>query len=94
MSPESIPTFPRGVKYHFNAAREAWVLLAPERAFLPDETGQMILSAVDGLRSVREIANDIATLFDAPVAVVEADILEMLQDLALRGVVQDKGTAA
>jgi pyrroloquinoline quinone biosynthesis protein D len=91
MIPESIPAFPRGVKYRFDAIRSAWVVLSPERVFLPDETGQAILSAVDGRRTVRAIASELAPRFDAPLAVIEADILEMLSDLALSGVVHDKG---
>lgn len=93
MIQESIPVFPRGVTYRFNAARSAWVVLTPERVFLPDEIGQAILSTIDSMRTVREIAGELAARFSAPLAVVEADVLEMLSDLAVRGVVQDKGTA-
>jgi pyrroloquinoline quinone biosynthesis protein D len=94
MIPESIPAFPRGVKYRFDAARSAWVVLSPECVFLPDETAQAVLSAVDGRRSVRDIADQLAARFEAPLAVIEADVLEMLDDLARSGVVQDKGAVA
>jgi coenzyme PQQ biosynthesis protein PqqD len=94
MIPDSIPAFPRGVKYRFDTARSAWVVLTPERAFLPDDTCQAILSAIDGRRSVREIAGALAARFDAPPGEIEADVLEMLSDLAARGVVQDRGAVA
>ena len=94
MIPESIPAFPRSVKYRFDAVRSAWVVLSPERVFLPDETAQAILSAIDGTCTVREIAHRLAARFDAPLAVIEADVLEMLSDLAVSGVVQDKGAVA
>jgi pyrroloquinoline quinone biosynthesis protein D len=94
MIPESIPAFPRGVKYRFDAVRLAWVVLSPERVFLPDETAQAILAAVDGRRSVRDIAAQLAARFEAPLAVIEADVLDMLDDLARSGVVQDKGAVA
>ncbi len=94
MIPESIPAFPRGVKYRFDAVRSAWVVLSPERVFLPDETAQAVLAAVDGRRSVRDIADQLAARFEAPLAVIEADVLEMLDDLARSGVVQDKGAVA
>jgi pyrroloquinoline quinone biosynthesis protein D len=94
MTPDSIPAFPRGVKYRLDAARSAWVVLTPERVLMPDETGQAILSAVNGARTVREIVGELAARFDAPLAVIEADVLEMLKDLAVRGVVQDKGAVS
>jgi pyrroloquinoline quinone biosynthesis protein D len=91
MIPESIPAFPRGVKYRYDAARSAWVVLSPERVLLPDETGQAILSAVDGKRTVSEIARQLAARFDAPFMEIEADVLELRGAWALSGVVQDKG---
>jgi pyrroloquinoline quinone biosynthesis protein D len=42
---------------------------------------------VDGARSVRDIAEALATRFAAPREEIEADVGEMLRDLAERGVV-------
>jgi pyrroloquinoline quinone biosynthesis protein D len=46
----SVPSFRRGVKFRFDAVREAWVLLAPEKLFMPDEIAVEILKLVDGAR--------------------------------------------
>lgn len=94
MIPDSIPVFPRGVRYRFDAVRSAWVVLTPERALLPDETAQAILGAIDGAQSVREIAAALAARYQAPLAVIEADVLALLSDLAARGVVRDRGAPA
>jgi pyrroloquinoline quinone biosynthesis protein D len=61
-------------------------VLAPERAFVPDDVALEVLKLVDGARSVRDIAEALAARFDAPREVIEADITEMLRDLAERGV--------
>ena len=63
------------------------MVLAPERAFVPDDTALEVLKLVDGARSVGAIADALAARFDAPREVIEADVLEMLRDLAERGVV-------
>lgn len=94
MTPGSVPQFPRGIKYRFDAARQAWVLLTPERAILPDETAQAILGALDGQRSLGAIVALLAERYAAPTAVIEADVLELLNDLEGRGIVVDRGAAA
>ena len=54
---------------------------------MPDEVALEVLRLVDGARSVRDIAEALATRFAAPREEIEADIAEMLRDLAERGVV-------
>ena len=87
MDAAAVPSFRRGVRLREDAARGRWVVLAPERAFVPDDTALEVLKLVDGARSVREIADALAARFDAPREVIEADVVEMLRDLAERGVV-------
>lgn len=83
-----MPRLGVGMKFRFDSVRSAWVVLGPERLFLPDEHAVEVLKLVDGARSVTDIATLLAGRFDAPVAVIEADILPMLQDLAARGAVR------
>lgn len=83
----SVPTFVRGVKYRFDPRRAAWVVLTPERVILPDETAQAVLSEIDGARSLGVIVDDLAARYQAPRAVIAADVGELLDDLATRGVV-------
>ena len=48
----SVPSLPRGVKLRFDKARDAWVLLAPERVFMPDQIAVEILKRCDGQASL------------------------------------------
>ncbi|WP_417723185.1 pyrroloquinoline quinone biosynthesis peptide chaperone PqqD [Salipiger sp.] len=66
MSPDAIPTLPRGVRLHHDRVRNAWVLLAPERAITLDAVGHAILSRIDGTRSLGEITADLAQSYNAP----------------------------
>lgn len=89
MSDEAaIPLFAAGVKFRFDALRQAWVVLAPERLFLPDEQAVEILKLVDGARSLGGIIDSLATRFDAPRSLIAGDVATMLQDLADKGVLR------
>ena len=87
MDAAAVPRFPRGVRLREDTARGRWVVMAPERAFVPDDIALEVLKLVDGARSVGDIADVLAARFAAPREVIEADITEMLRDLAERGVV-------
>ncbi|MGB3243551.1 MAG: pyrroloquinoline quinone biosynthesis peptide chaperone PqqD [Sulfitobacter sp.] len=66
MELSDIPALPRGVRIHRDKVREAWVLLAPERAVTLDSVGHAILSEVDGTRSFGEITDTLAARYNAP----------------------------
>lgn len=82
-----VPRFRRGVKLRFDAARGQWVLLAPERAFVPNEIAAEILQLVDGERAIADIAALLAEKFSAPLDVVLQDTASVLADLAARGAI-------
>jgi pyrroloquinoline quinone biosynthesis protein D len=84
----AVPVFAAGVKFRFDALRQAWVVLAPERLFLPDEQAVEILKLVDGARSLGVIIDGLATRFDAPRGLIAGDVAAMLGDLADKGVVR------
>jgi pyrroloquinoline quinone biosynthesis protein D len=84
----STPRFARGVKFRHDPVRDAWVVLAPERLFLPDEHALAVLQLVDGERSVEVIVNLLAQQFAAPAQVITADVVSMLQELADKGVLE------
>jgi pyrroloquinoline quinone biosynthesis protein D len=86
----SVPKLPRHVKFRFDETRQKWILLAPERLLLPDETAVAILERVDGARSVGDIVAALAAAYDAPAAEIETDVIAMLQDLADKGFVVDE----
>jgi len=82
IGPESRPALPRHVRLRYDKARTSWVVLAPERALLVDETGAEILKRVDGRASVAEIIAALAAEYDAPPAEIGTDVTAFLQELA------------
>jgi pyrroloquinoline quinone biosynthesis protein D len=83
----SVPRLGRGMKLREDKARGQWVLLGPERMFVPDEVALEVLRLVDGVRSVDAMADDLAARFAAPREEIFADVTAMLDDLSARGVV-------
>ena len=83
----SVPRLPRHVRFRHDRTRDRWVLLAPERVLVPDETAVAVLSLVDGARSVSNIADELARTYAAPAEVILSDSLVLLQDLADKGFV-------
>jgi pyrroloquinoline quinone biosynthesis protein D len=82
---ELVPALPRGVKLRFDQARNAWVLLAPERVLMPDPIAVEILQRCDGKRSVGSVIDDLAATFTSERAQIETDVVAFLQDLADKG---------
>ena len=85
------PTLPRHVKFRFDEPRQAWVILAPERVLAPDETAVEVLQLCDGTRLVGDIVDLLAQKYAAERALIAADIIVMLQDLADKGFLVDAG---
>jgi pyrroloquinoline quinone biosynthesis protein D len=85
LAEDTVPKLATGVKFRFDQVRGAWVLLAPERLFQPDEIAVEILKLVDGQRTVGGIADTLALRFEAPRALIAADVAALLQDLGDRG---------
>ena len=88
MSDEAVtPRFRRGVRFRFDEIRQAWILLAPEKLFTPEGTAVEILKRVDGARTLGEIIDDLAGVFQAPRDLIANDVEAMLRDLAAKGAV-------
>jgi pyrroloquinoline quinone biosynthesis protein D len=87
MTPESIPRLARGMKLREDKARNQWVVLGPERMYVPDEIALEIIRLLDGTRSLATIADDLAARYAAPRDEILADIATLLDDLAAKGVV-------
>ncbi len=85
IGPDAIPKLKQGVKFRFDKARDAWILLAPERLFMPDEVAVEVLKRVDGVSTVAVIVDDLAAAFNAPREEIESDVLGMLEDLSRKG---------
>ncbi|MBP0446486.1 pyrroloquinoline quinone biosynthesis peptide chaperone PqqD [Roseomonas sp. SSH11] len=87
IAPATIPRFARGMRLREDPARSRWVVVGPERLFVPDDIALEILRLMDGARSVDAIVDDLAARFDAPREAIAADVLAMLDDLRAKGVV-------
>jgi len=78
--------FPKHVKFRHDQTRGRWVVLAPERLLLPDETAIEIMKLIDGERSVAAIIDDLVRRFEAPREVIATDVTALLQDLVDKGI--------
>ena len=85
VSEESRPVLPRHTRLKFDETRQVWVILAPERVLAPDEIAVEVLQLCDGLRSVGEIADQLAAKYAADRDTILTDVIGMLQDLADKG---------
>lgn len=90
MSPGAVPFFPRGVRCAQDRVRGGPVLLGPERVLMLDRIGTEVLGRVNGMQSIRAISEDLARSFSAPLDQIEGDVLEYLQDLAEKRLVEFK----
>ena len=85
---ECKPALPKHIKMRHDAGRGRWILLAPERVFEPDDTAVEVLKLCDGVRSVAAIAEQLAKDYNAPITEIQGDIVQMVQDLADKGVLR------
>ena len=85
VSEQSRPKLPRHAKLKFDATREVWVILAPERVLAPDEIAVEVLQLCDGVRSVAIMVDELAAKYAAPREAILTDVIAMLQDLADKG---------
>jgi pyrroloquinoline quinone biosynthesis protein D len=80
------PRFAPGARLHHDRARDRWVVMAPERMFVPDETALEVLRLIDGTLDLDGIIDALAKKFDAPRDVIAVDVRAMAEDLQARGV--------
>ena len=76
---------PRHARLKFDETRQVWVILAPERVLAPDEIAVEVLQLCDGVRSVADMADQLAAKYAAPREAILTDVIGMLQDLADKG---------
>ena len=89
MSPPSealVPKFATGVRLKYDEVRSCWVLLAPERVMIPDETALEILRRCDGKASLGAIIDELAAGYDADRQVIAEDVCRMVDELAEKGI--------
>jgi len=86
---KAVPRLKPHVRLQFNEARGQWIVQAPERVLMPDEIAISVLKRCDGTANIAVIAASLAREYDAPPETVEKDVLEMLQELAEKGIIDD-----
>ena len=75
------------IVFRFDATRQRWIMMAPERLMLPDEQAVEILKLVDGVRSLGGIIDELAARFNAPRDLIRNDVAAMLGDLGDKGAI-------
>src|ERR1700731_995983 len=85
VSEASRPVLPRHTKLKYDATRQRWVILAPERVLAPDEIAVEVLQLCDGVRSVEQMIDQLAEKYTAERGAISGDVIAMLQDLADKG---------
>jgi pyrroloquinoline quinone biosynthesis protein D len=85
VSEASRPVLPRHARLQFDATRQVWVILAPERVLAPDEIAVEVLQLCDGVRSVAEMVDHLSQKYTADRGAIATDVIAMLQDLADKG---------
>lgn len=83
----SRPALSPHVRMRHDPTRGGWVLLGPERVLMLDDTAAEILKLCDGAASIALIAGQLAERYAAPLAQVQGDVIEMLQNLRDKGMV-------
>jgi pyrroloquinoline quinone biosynthesis protein D len=85
-----VPERPRlapGVRLHFDATREAWVLLGPERVLEMEGPASEILRRCDGSRTIAQIVDELAVLYTADRTEIAGDVTDMLAELVTKRMV-------
>lgn len=82
MKNSCVPSLPRGVRLQYDKVRETYVLLGPERTVILDDISHIILSQLDGKRSIGMICAELAATYTAPIEQITKDTLALLTDLA------------
>lgn len=83
-----IPAFGPDVSLRFDADSKAWVLLSPNKRYLPNEVAAEILQLVDGARPIDSMLDLLAERYTAPRVQIAKDVLPVLEDLAGQGVLE------
>ena len=88
MAEDAVPHLAPGVRLKFDEARQCWVVLAPERVVMPDETALEILRRCDGETSLGAIIDALAADYEAPRETIAADVRELMGELTRNGILR------
>jgi pyrroloquinoline quinone biosynthesis protein D len=85
---DAVPRLAPGVRLKFDQARDCWVVLAPERVVMPDETALEILRRCDGETQLGAIIDALAAEYEAPRETIAADVRELMGELTRNGILR------
>jgi pyrroloquinoline quinone biosynthesis protein D len=88
IAPESVVALAPKVRLREDRITGKTVLLAPERGLELNASAVAVLKALDGTRSVSEVAQSLAAAHDAPAERIEAEVIALLSALAERALVK------
>ena len=69
--------------------RDEWVVLAPERLVKLDDIAVEVLKLLDGMKKVKDISLELSKKFNAPLDVIQKDVINLLQTLSDKGFVTE-----
>lgn len=87
VAPDSVPRLAPHVRMRFDAVRDRWVVMAPERMLVPDDIAADVLRRLDGGLTVAALTGLLAADYQATQEEIAGDVTEMLQDLVDKGFV-------
>ena len=73
------------MRLQYDDTRERWVLQAPERVLVLDETSKDIVVLCDGKLSIGDIVKRFSAVYDAPQDVIAHDVQAVVQLLRDKG---------
>ncbi|HUB49198.1 MAG TPA: pyrroloquinoline quinone biosynthesis peptide chaperone PqqD [Acetobacteraceae bacterium] len=79
-----LPERPRlapGVRLHLDRVRNAWVLLGPERVIETEGPASEILRRCDGTRTIAQIVDELAAVYNADRTEIAGDVTDILVEL-------------
>lgn len=80
VSMQSRPILRRHVRLQYDAVREAWALLSPEKVFWPNEVSLDILQLCDGRHTVAQMIALLADQYAAEQEEIAPDVSAFLQE--------------
>ena len=89
----TVPELPRHVKLKHDQVRDRWIMQAPERVLVPDDTALEIVKLLGDALEVDAIVDRLVEKYAAPRDLISNDVIAMLQDLADKGFVVDANAA-
>ena len=87
LSPKGRPKLQSFVRLQYDDTRERWVLQAPERVLVLDETSKEIVVLCDGKVSIGDIVDRFVAVYEAPRDVIAHDVGAVIQLLKNKGLV-------